>query len=353
MAEPLTALALPAFSNRGRNPYNALLYEAMRGHGVDVREYSSGAAVGGRPGIVHVHWPESHLNHRRWARASTRSARRLAELAAARRRGARLVWTVHNLGSHERRYARTEVWFWRAFVPMVDGWVALSDSGAEAAVERWPVLADVPHAVAPHGHYRGAYPDAVTPERARDALGWGEDAPTVGFVGRVKRYKGVPELVDAFSGIDGPDMRLLVAGRVETGDLEIDLRARAARDGRITLREGAVPDDQLQVVLRACDLVVAPFVDVLNSGSVLLALSFDRPVLVPAIGAMPSLAAGVGGGWVQTYDPPLTSERLREAILTARALTGTPDLSRFDWDVAAARHVELYHRVAHENASRR
>jgi beta-1,4-mannosyltransferase len=353
MAEPLTALALPAFSNRERNPYNALLYGAVLGRGVDVREYSSGAALRGRPGIVHVHWPESHLNHRHWVRASTRSARRLAELAVARRRGARLVWTVHNLGSHEHRYARTEAWFWRAFVPMVDGWVALSGSGAEAAIDRWPALADVPHTVAPHGHYRGAYPDSVTAERARDALGWGGDAPTAGFVGRIKRYKGVAELIDAFSGIDDPDARLLVAGRVETDDLAIDLRARAARDGRITLREGVVSDDQLQVVLRACDLVVAPFVDVLNSGSVLLALSFDRAVLVPAIGAMPSLAADIDGGWVQTYDPPLTAERLREAIATARTLTGAPDLGRFDWDVAAARHVELYREVTHENASRR
>ena len=347
-------LGLPAFANRDRNPYNALLYDALRARGIEVREYTSRAALREPAAdIVHVHWPEGHLNHRLWVRAATRSSRRIAELAAARRRGARVVWTVHNLGSHEHAYPRTEAAFWRAFVPLVDGWIALSDQGADAAMHRWPRLAAAPHAVAPHGHYRGAYPDTVDDQEARVRLGWDAEERTVGFVGRIKRYKGVRELIDVFSAMEDDDVRLLVAGRIETESLAEDLRARARRDGRVTLREGEVADDALQVYLRASDLVVAPFVDVLNSGSVLLALSFDRPVLVPALGAMPAIAGVVGDRWVQLYEPPLTAHVLRRALEMARAVDGTPDLRAFDWSVAAQRHEELYRMIAHENASRR
>ena len=47
----------------------------------------------------------------------------------ARSRGTKIVWTVHNLASHERRYPRLEKWFWRAFLRRLDGFITLSESG--------------------------------------------------------------------------------------------------------------------------------------------------------------------------------------------------------------------------------
>jgi glycosyltransferase involved in cell wall biosynthesis len=54
----------------------------------------------------------------------------------------------------------------------------------------------------------------------RAHLGIPEGAPVVGFVGRLTRDKGVPELLDAFDQILGPfpDARLLVLGDFEDGD---------------------------------------------------------------------------------------------------------------------------------------
>ena len=51
----------------------------------------------------------------------------------------------------------------------------------------------------------------------------------------------------------------------------------------------------------AADLVVLPFSDIMHSGSAILALSFNKPVLVPARGALPELQTRVGAAWVQTY----------------------------------------------------
>jgi glycosyltransferase involved in cell wall biosynthesis len=48
-------------------------------------------------------------------------------------------------------------------------------------------------------------------------LGIPEGAPVIGFVGRITRDKGVPELLDAFDRIlaSFPDARLLILGRFE------------------------------------------------------------------------------------------------------------------------------------------
>ena len=343
-------MALPAFANRDRNPYNALLYEALQARGAAIQEFDPAAAIPGA--IVHVHWPEAHLNHRRWLRAAPRSARRLFELSRARRRGARLVWTVHNIGSHERRYPRTEALFWRRLITLVDGWTALSSDAAAAAIERWPRLASLPQAVIPHGSYRSAYPDAVGRAEARSHLGIAPDVRVVAFIGRIKTYKGVPELVRAFRSLSS-DAVLLIAGRVETATLRDEIEQMRDGDARVIVRDDVVPAEELQFYLRAADLVVAPFLDILNSGSVLLALGFDRPVLAPRLGSLPALSDAVGVEWVHLYDPPLRGDDILAALDAGRP-NGSPDLSGFAWDAIAAQTESFYREVLlHANASRR
>lgn len=347
MPSSLRVVARPAFANRSRNTYNAALYEALAARAVEVVEWSPESILAAADGdLVHVHWPESHLNHRRWLRAAPRSIGLLWTIAKARRRGARLVWTVHNLGAHDSRWRRTESAFWRAFLPMVDGWLALTDEAAAAAQRRWPRLQDRPHATAVHGHYRGHYPDEVGTDEARRRLGLPADVAVAAFVGRIKPYKGVTELCRIFRQLPGDDVRLLVAGRIEGEALRRAVLAGVGDDPRVVLHDGAVADDRLQDYLRAADLVVAPFHEILNSGSVLLALSFDRPVLVPATGSMPTLGEVVGSEWVRTYDGALTAAELAAAIAWARRPRREgPDLSSFDWAAVAEATEGLYRRV--------
>ena len=58
------------------------------------------------------------------------------------------------------------------------------------------------------------------------------------------------------------------------------------------------------------ELVVLPYHQMHNSGSVLAALSLDRSVLVPDSEFNRSLAEEVGPGWVVTYDGDLTAESI-------------------------------------------
>lgn len=78
-----------------------------------------------------------------------------------------------------------------------------------------------------------AFRFASTPERLRQAaelrckLGIPPQAPVLGFVGRLTRDKGIPELVESFLrlGHEFPDLRLLLLGLAEEEDL-LDLRTR-------------------------------------------------------------------------------------------------------------------------------
>lgn len=93
----------------------------------------------------------------------------------------------------------------------------------------------------------------------------------------------------------------------------------------------------------ASDVVVLPFRSVLNSGSVFLALSFNRAVLAPNLGALPEIQSHVGARWVTLYDGQLTTEHLLQAMGAARIDEHeTVDLSAYDWTSISQSTAELY-----------
>jgi glycosyltransferase involved in cell wall biosynthesis len=96
-----------------------------------------------------------------------------------------------------------------------------------------------------------------------DSLRWRleipADAPVVGFVGRMTRDKGLPELVEAFDSIlaSRPDVHLLLVGWFDASEdaLGYDLRARIRKHPRIHAT-GYVADTA--PYYRAMDVMVLP-----------------------------------------------------------------------------------------------
>jgi len=93
----------------------------------------------------------------------------------------------------------------------------------------------------------------------------------------------------------------------------------------------------------------------MHSGSAILALSFNKPVLVPARGCLPELEARVGTEWVRTYTGELTTGILTEAAAWADNANRKPqpDLSFFDWPRIVQATVELYSRLCSQSLSLR
>ncbi|MCB9653642.1 MAG: glycosyltransferase [Deltaproteobacteria bacterium] len=272
----LRVVARPAFKNQAVNPYNARIYGGIEHYGIHVVEYGP-AALLARPDIVHVHWPESSFNHGLLgARLTTRAL--LVALKSARRRGAKVLWTMHNLRAHERRYPAIEAVFWKEFLPLVDATIALSAPSLALAQRERPEIADKPAFIVRHPDYRGAYPDDIDRTEARRRLGLPQDTEAViTFFGHIKAYKNVPALIETVRAMS-PNLVLLVAGRARDSGVMERIQEASGNDPRIRLTLRHIEDHETQVFLRAADLVALPYHDILNSGTALLALSFDRPV---------------------------------------------------------------------------
>ncbi len=346
----IRALMLPAQSN----PYQGLLADALRAEGVEVVMGDGPARFpvlpiltawirAGRPAVLHLHWAHRYLLPV-LGRRGIASRRTIGELRLLRRLGVRIVWTIHNVSSHEAASVPTEQATHRAIVDLSHAVICHCEAARRMAIEAYALPARLHDRlrVIPHGDYAGVYPDTIAREAARAALGAAPDERVMLFLGQIRPYKGVEDLIDAFRTLDRPAIRLVIAGRTPGVTMNRRLSERADGDARITFVPGAVPDELMQVYLRGADVAVLPYRDVLTSGSAILAMTFGLPVVAPAIGCLPETLEGCS----VLYDPD-APDALRRALEQALA----SDLrSLGEHAVAASRQLD-WRDIAHRTAT--
>jgi beta-1,4-mannosyltransferase len=310
------------------NPYRMQLVRSMPAS-VRVLYFSWKRALTGRFDVFHVHWPEVVLQGRTRVRTAVRCTLFLVVLLRIRVQRKALVRTLHDVAPYEPVTAMR-----RLSIRLLDRWTTL-----------WIVLADAtppprpgPIVMVPIGHYRDWFAGTVRAESRPGRL--------VHF-GLLRRYKGIDALLAAFSGVTDDRMTLRIVGHPQDGETAAAIERACRADGRISAITAYVPDDQLVREVTESELVVLPFDRVTNSSSLILALSLDRPVLVPSTPITEELAAEVGPGWVLTYKGTLEADEISGALEEARHSPGrrSPDLSRREWDVIGSQHAAAFVRA--------
>ena len=341
----LSVQAEPAFRTEKVNPYTGSLYRAVQRQGAHVSDLSYWNLLVRRTDVVHLHWPDlSFLSGSRRAIHIARLVLFYGALTVGRARGTVLVWTVHNVASHEERSSpRVRRAAQHLLLRNVDGIIGLTEQGVDAARDAYPALKAIPAAVTAHGHYRDEYEFGTSRADARALHGIDPDRPVVAAIGQLRSYKNIPHLIRAFRALD-VDATLLIAGKASPADLEREIRDAAEDDPRVVLDLRFLPDAELPVILAAADLVVLPYTRIQNSGSAILAASADRPVLVPDLGALRELQGQLGEEWVRLFHDELTSNDLAAAIAwaTAPGRSKRADVSVLDWDPIAAGTLAAY-----------
>jgi beta-1,4-mannosyltransferase len=340
----LSICAWPA--TLANNATHDMLYSELAKLGVRVVPYSQPGVLGERFEVLHIHWPDTWLHYRSSLRARYRTALEFFVLKRLKRRGVKIVWTVHNLQSHDRRHPALEARFWKRFPAMADAFIVLTEASREPVLAQFPDLRSKPGFVVPHGHYRDAYANTISAAEARRRLGFPENSVVLSHVGILKPYKNVVNLIRTFRGLPDPNLRLAIGGAPGGGLTVEAIQDAAGDDARIRLDLRRLADDELQVFLNAADLVPLPFAEILNSGSAILALSFDRPILVPLRGSMGELVTVAGPEFVRTYEGEFDQTQLESAIAWAKNRTAErAPLDHLGWDRVAEQTMAVYRAV--------
>lgn len=325
-----TVVVLESFGRpRARsNPYRMQLVDSMPAS-VRLLYFSWKQALTGRYDVLHVQWPEVVLQGRTRVRTAVRCALFVLVLLRTRLQRKAVVRTLHDLAPYEPLPA-----IQRLPIRLLDRWTTL-----------WITLTEVtppprpgPTAVAPIGHYRDWFAGAARAEPQPGRL--------LHF-GLLRRYKGVEALLAAFAGLSDERVTLRVVGYPQDGETAAAIDRACRADGRVSAVTEYVPDDELVREVTESELVVLPFDRLTNSSSLILALSLDRPALVPSTPTTEEVAAEVGPGWVMTYEGTLDADDISRALDAARRTAGRPppDLSRRDWDAICAQHAAAFTRA--------
>lgn len=219
---------------------------------------------------------------------SAQAARRLANLQAARLLGLKIVVTVNE----------APVWSGESWpLRLLDDWllthaerlVCPSQEARRRLRERYPELPEVHFTLLPPHNFDTYFPRQISRRDSRARLGLSPRGRVFIAFGGVHPYKGLGELIPLFGRHPLNAHSLIVAGHPSNAQYAATIEALCKNYDNVTPFLRYIERDEAQYYMQAADLFVMPYKDVPGSGSVMLALSFAKPVVAPAIGAIPDL----------------------------------------------------------------
>jgi glycosyltransferase involved in cell wall biosynthesis len=241
-----------------------------------------------------------------------------------RRRGLVLWDTVHNVRPFDYRpdspevlgSSRSSQWLSRRAYERFDGLVLPNAECERLFRERHPDW----HGravVLPHGPWSSLVPESVPDElAAAQQLGLPEAGPYLVYFGVIRKYKGLPVLLDAFRMLRrrGVTAHLVVAGYPHSDCPPQSVR-RAVEERElsddVTLHLTYLSMTELTRHLAVARAVVLPFTTVFESASVLLAQAHGKPVIASRVGGVPDRVEDGRTGIVVS---PGDAEGLSEAM---------------------------------------
>jgi glycosyltransferase involved in cell wall biosynthesis len=274
----------------------------------------------------------------------------LLAILCLRLSGATVVQTAHGTFERSSTFLRTRRFVRRASAALS----ARTIVHTEADLARVPAPAAARTVVIAHGEYGGLASSGGAAEReaARAALGIAADVPVTLMFGQLRADKGLDDLLAALARL--PALHLLIGGQ-DTGALAAaSARLRSPElAGRVTVREGFLEMTEVARLFAAADTVALPYQAASQSGVLLLAYGFSRPVIVYPVGGLPEAVIDGETGWICAR---ADVDALVDA-LAASIDAGWPECRRrgdqgkrfadehYAWPAIARRTGELYEEV--------
>jgi beta-1,4-mannosyltransferase len=345
----------------GGNPYQQLFSNSLEAAGMEVRriaprkwfplQYACSRTVD----LLHMDWPHDWYSGRNFISRNIKRAMYADGLRALRNKPC--VWTAHNLVAHDSADLQDERKMLQKLIDVCDGIMVMSHISRELLLDNYRIGDRTRVEVIPHGHYIDVYPNYVGRQEARARLQLDPESKVILSPGRILPYKGSAELVESFCRVAQRNEVLVIAGSASSHEhvkyLQNIVAEKCPAHADIRIIPEYINTDAMQYYFNACDAVVLPFRQILNSGSLLLAMSFGKCVVAPRIGSIPEIACAYG--WFD-YDP----DKNFALDTSLRQILECPDLQarekkvlaythkNYGWDTVARKAKNLYRNILGE-----
>lgn len=348
-------LYIPFYSG---NPYQRNLASALRVYGVNTYFIKyvinqlfpilRAIIVNGKPDIIHLHWTDIYLLGNNKLISLAKSLHFILELIIVKLFGIKLVWTVHNLFNHEKKDPLIEKYFHRLLcMRFYDKIIVFSADGINVMMQTYqlPEYVKAKISVVPHGHYINNYRNKISKPEARQKLGISNRKVVFLYFGFIRPYKGILYLIKEFVKITDSEALLLIAGKPFSNFLEFELNKYSSEYKQIRAYLQFIPDHEIEIYMNAADVVVLPFQEILNSGSVVLAMSFAKAIISPNMGSLSEVMDKNGGFLYNPNDKSGLFNAMNQALKSDLISMGQKNYNKiktFDWGKIARKVYEIY-----------
>lgn len=199
----------------------------------------------------------------------------------------KIVWTIHNLYSHEIYYPKIEKLSRKYFSILSDAIICHCSYAKKLFQKEFSVFQDKIYIIK-IGNYHNTYKNEFPQEKARQSLKLKKEDFIFLIFGPLRPYKGILNLIKNFNKLDAnPHAKLLIVGKPENSLFKKHIEKAVIDNQNINLIFGFVPDDEIQIFMNASDLVVFSYNKILTSAGILLAMNFRKPIIAPRLGCIP------------------------------------------------------------------
>jgi len=260
----------------------------------------------------------------------------------ARLLGSKVVIEFHEVqDTGEARHRWAELYCRKLIKPLLratDGAVVHSHFDREALRAAYG-LRDVPDEIALHGPFDHHAVPAALPSSAEPSSA---DQCRLLFFGTIRPYKGLEDLVEAFSQLPAHYTLTVVGETWEDCTLPAEMIADSPAAGRITFVNRYVADSEVDAFFADADLVVLPYRRSSASGPLHIAMSHGLPVVITAVGGLIEAAKPYAG---TTFAPAGSPSALARAIVAATGKAGTRHTDPSSWEQSVAAFTRLFTRL--------
>lgn len=316
-------LVTPPDPRHAPNKHYEQLYALLKKHGYTVRPFTfANVCRFNRRAIWHIHWIDlfhqgviqrAGMKRQCMLVSFLRYVRFLLFLALSKVCGAKILWTIHNVESHERGGGLFESLVTKNLLVFADKVTALNMHIRDTISGRYGYR-DI--ALMRQGLYEGRAANAITREQARKRLGLGEQDFVLLFLGGVAEYKGIDVALEALDLLADDSVKLVVAGRLirgtKFGDRIVEL---SGKNRSVLLIDRYIPDGEVPVYFKAADYSIYPYRSIDNSGTAYLTLAFEVPTIMRNRGGVPEVFGLNPKVWipVDELDARSVAAAIREA----------------------------------------
>lgn len=338
--------AWPKEKNADKNPYNKILYSTIEEQ-YSVIEFNKNKFKPKKGSILHVHWPDHMLRLKSSLKIRLRLWRFFFLVNRLHRSGGKLIWTVHNLSPHQKYHPKLASRGLESIAKVADGFICLSEFSKQKLLSQYSFIDKSSVTVVPHLHYSDHY-TAVDKNNALDALVKNPKPVQLLCFGVIRDHKGYGRLFEVVKKLKScQNVGWIIAGNPGKDGISDNLKKLWSEISIVYKACRYINDKEIPSLFAAADAVVLPYDAILNSGTAILALSFERPIIAPAIGSLIELKEKIGEEWVYLYEQPLDEAKLSSALEWVRhrkPLQG-PELEEMSPSLVAHKTCDFYEKI--------